>query len=118
MATGVTVLRLTDEVMDAACLAGALSLLEERGAHSLRLDLGAIRLPTAAGLGGLVTLNRELRARGGRLVLINVPADTCEVLEVTHLAQLLDVRPLSVGEVTGYGIASSIQPPPSTREPS
>ena len=98
LASGVSVLRLADEVLDAACLAAALDLLDGRGPQAIRLDLGAVRLPTAAGLGGLVTLNKELRARGGRLVLVNVPADTREVLEVTHLVEVLDVRSGPAGQ--------------------
>jgi len=93
IASGVTVLRLTDEVLDARCLRAALGLLDERGFPTLRLDLGTVRFPTAEGLGTLVALNQALRARGGGLVLVNVPADTCEVLEVTRLAEVLDVRP-------------------------
>jgi anti-anti-sigma regulatory factor len=93
LASGVTVLRLTDEVLDAASLGAARGLLDERGSRALRLDLGMVRWPTAEGLGGLVMLNKELRARGGGLVLVNVPADTYEVLEVTHLVQVLDVWP-------------------------
>jgi hypothetical protein len=49
--------------------------------------------PTAEGLGVLVTLAAELRCRGGGLVLVNVPADTYEVFAVTHLVDVLDVRP-------------------------
>lgn len=98
MASGVTVLRLADDVLDAACLAAALGALDGRGSPALRLDLGAVRLPTAEGLGGLVTLHKALRARGGRLALVNVPADTYEVLEVTRLVTVLDVRPASDGQ--------------------
>ncbi len=97
-ASGVTVLRLTGEVLDAGALGAALDLLDGCGARALRLDLGAVRLPTAEGLGGLVTLNAGLRAKGGRLVLVNVPADPREVLEVTHLVRVLDVRPGLAGQ--------------------
>jgi hypothetical protein len=51
-----------------------------------------VRLPTAEGLGLLVRLNKELRARGGGLVLFNVPADAYEVFEGMHLVDVLDVR--------------------------
>ena len=51
-----------------------------------------MRLPTAEGLGLLVSLNKELRARGGALVLCNVPADAYEVFEGMHLVDVLDVR--------------------------
>jgi anti-anti-sigma factor len=89
----VTVLALAAEVLDEACLRSALRVLEEPGAHALHLDLRAVRLPTAEGLGLLVTLHKELRARGGRLALVNLNSEAYEVFEVTGLVELLDVRP-------------------------
>ena len=88
----VSVLPPIGEVLDAEGLRGALRLLDDPGAHAARLDPGAVRLPTAEGLGLLVSLNKELRARGGALVLCNVPADAYEVFEGMHLVDVLDVR--------------------------
>lgn len=66
--------------------------LEEPGTSFIHLDLSGIRFPTAEGLGALVVLNRELRARGGGLLLVNVPSAIHEVLTVTHLVEVLDIR--------------------------
>ena len=88
----VSVLPPIGEVLDAEGLRGALRLLDDPGARVARLDLGALRLPTAEGLGLLVSINKELRARGGGLVLCNVPADAYEVFEGLHLVDVLDVR--------------------------
>jgi hypothetical protein len=66
--------------------------LEESATPLVHLDLGGIRLPTAEGLGALVVLNRELRARGGALVLFNPTAESYEVLALTRLVEVLDVR--------------------------
>jgi anti-sigma B factor antagonist len=88
----VTVLTLTDEVLNEACLRAAVRLLDKPGAHALHLDLAAIRLPTAEGLGLLVTLNQELRARGGHLAMCRVRPDVYEVFVVTGLTGVLDVR--------------------------
>lgn len=86
------VLRLAGEVLNEETLCAALRGLGEAGARTVYLDLGGVCLPTAEGLGLLVTLSKELRARGGGLVLVNVPAETYEVFEVTHLVDVLDVR--------------------------
>ena len=91
----VTVLTLA-EVLNEESLRGALRVLNEPGPQVVYLDLGAVCRPTAEGLGVLVTLNKELRARGGRLVLFNVPADTFEVFQKTRLVEVLDVRPRRV----------------------
>jgi anti-anti-sigma regulatory factor len=68
-------------------------LVAKEGRHALHLDLGNVVLPTAAGLGRLVALHRELRATGGQLVLCNVHDRVFEVLVLTRLTELLDVRP-------------------------
>jgi anti-anti-sigma factor len=66
--------------------------LTEKCRRDLVLDLGEERMLTAGGLGQLVALNRRLRASGGRLVLCNVGGKAYEVLQVTRLTELLDVR--------------------------
>jgi anti-anti-sigma regulatory factor len=89
----VTVVCPTDEVLNRDSLRPAVRFLEESPALTVYLDLGGVRLPTAEGLGELVTLAAELGSGGGGLVLVNVPADTYEVFAVTHLVDVLDVRP-------------------------
>lgn len=90
----VTELRLTEEVLTADSLRVVHRCLEEADAPVLHLDLGSVRLPTADGLGALIALNQELRARGGALVLLNVPTVVYEVFLVTHLVDVLDVWPI------------------------
>ena len=88
-----TVLSQADEVLNEKSLRAAFRVLNEPGAHILHLDLVTVRLPTAEGLGLLVTLNKELRATDGQLILINVALDPYEVFKVTGLAEVLDVQP-------------------------
>jgi anti-anti-sigma factor len=70
-------------------------------APMLYLDLGNVCVATAEGLGALVRLNCDVRARGGKTVLLNVTTDVYEVFEVTRLVTVLDVRPLIVPVVEG-----------------
>jgi anti-anti-sigma factor len=84
---------LADDVLNEASLRATFRVLDDRGAHALHLDLRDVRFPTAEGLGLLVTLNTELRARGGRLALLNLNAEAYEVFEVTGLLAVLDVQP-------------------------
>src|SRR6516164_9122930 len=88
----VTELRLPDEVLTEESLRIIRQYLEETSAHVVHLDLSGLRLPTAEGLGALVVLNKELRARGGALALLNVPAVAYEVFSLANLVGLLDVR--------------------------
>jgi anti-anti-sigma factor len=88
----VIVVRLVDSVLNEASLRGVQRLLDEADAPVVQLDLSSVRLPTAEGLGALVILSKELRARGGGLVLVNVPATTYDVFVLTRLVEVLDVR--------------------------
>ena len=91
VAVEVTVLRLPDGALTADSLQMVRRYLEESGTPLIHLDLGGIRLPSAEGLGALVVLNRELRARGDALVLFNLTAATYEVFTLTRLVEVLDV---------------------------
>jgi anti-anti-sigma factor len=84
----ITMFRLTQEVLSAQSLQSVWQL----GTPVVHLDLSGLRFPTAEGLGALVVLNQELRARGGGLLLVHVPAAIQEVLRVTRLVEVLDVR--------------------------
>jgi anti-anti-sigma factor len=88
-----TLLRLPDEVLTAASLRIVQPYLAEADTPVIHLDLGNIRLPTADGLGALVALNKELRARGGALVLSNITAAVNEVLCLTQLDEVLTFSP-------------------------
>ena len=96
----VTVLRLSEEVLTADSLQTVERSLEEEDVPVIHLDLGDIRLPTAEGLGALVVLNKELRARGGALVLLNVTAAVFEVFLLTHLVEVLSISPSWRAETT------------------
>jgi anti-anti-sigma factor len=65
------------------------------------LDLRAVKLPTAGGLGQLVALHKELRASGSQLVLCNVREEAYEVFRLTRLTELLDVRRAPVRTLPG-----------------
>jgi len=43
-------------------------------------------------LGALVVLNREVKASGGRLALVNVGTFVAGVFDVTRLDTILDIR--------------------------
>lgn len=93
LARTVTEYRLADEVLTADSLRFVHRCLEQPDAPVVHLDLGDVQLPTAGGLGALVTLNQKLRAAGGELVLLNVTAATYEVFLLTHLVGVLAIAP-------------------------
>ena len=91
----VTLLRLSEALLTADSLRIVHRCLDEPGAPFLHLDLDGVQVPTADGLGALAVLNKELRARGGALVLNNVAAAVYEVFCLTHLVDVLEVRTIS-----------------------
>ena len=66
--------------------------INESSRCPLVLDLSDAGVPTAAGLGELITLHKRVRASGGQLVLSNVGERAYEVFKLTRLTDLLDVR--------------------------
>jgi anti-anti-sigma factor len=67
-------------------------LVEGAACPRLRVDLGRVHSLTGTALGKLVALHKRVRAAGGDLALLNVTDPVYELLEVTRLHQLLDVR--------------------------
>jgi anti-anti-sigma factor len=67
-------------------------LIEGRTRPQLHLDLVGIRYVSSSALGKLLALNRKVRAAGGRLVLCNPSPAVVEVLTVTGLHTILEVR--------------------------
>jgi anti-anti-sigma factor len=91
-ATKDLVLRLSADLLTGEGVREAVRLPAAAAAARLHLDLSGVRIPTAAGLAGLIRLHRDLRARGGRLVLLNVQPWAFEVFAATRLTEVLDVR--------------------------
>jgi anti-anti-sigma regulatory factor len=89
--------RLTAKVLRGEDMKGMtmalLRLVRESGGNALHLDLGEVERPTASGLAKLLTLHKKLQAAGVTLALCNVGSLVYEVLELSALTQLLDVRP-------------------------
>lgn len=67
----------------------AASVVEDAGRTRLVLNLDGVVFLASAALGQLVTLMRQVRSAGGRLVLCKVIRNIEELLQVTHLADIL-----------------------------
>ncbi len=78
------------DARDLATLTEQLALTDDP--PRLGLDLARVEFLTAATLGGLVGLHQAVRAAGGELAIENVGPLVYEVIEVSGLTRLLDVR--------------------------
>jgi anti-anti-sigma factor len=90
----VTVLRvkvptLPDDETTEALFRQVSSVVEDAGRSRLVLNLDGVVFLASAALGRLVTLMHKVRSAGGRLVLCRVTRNIEELLQVTHLADLL-----------------------------
>jgi len=89
----VTVLPFPHRELTAETAQGVIPTDAVPGRRRLELDLESVERLNAGGLGRLVALHTVLRTAGGGLALRNVGARAYEVLAVTRLTQVLDVRP-------------------------
>jgi len=69
-----------------------LAALRATATPDLVLDLSAVEFMSSMALSRFLALDRELRAGGGRLTLVNLRPDVLQVFAVTRLDQVLDVR--------------------------
>jgi anti-sigma B factor antagonist len=70
-------------------------LVADSVAPHLTLDLGAVEFISSVALGQLVALNRQVRAKGGSLLLTNLRSGVHQVLVLTRLDRLLAIAPPS-----------------------
>ena len=90
----VTVLRVkvptlpSDETTE-ALFRQATAVVKDAGRARLVLNLGGVVFLASAALGQLVTLMRKARSAGGRLVVCKVDRRIEELLQVTHIAEIV-----------------------------
>jgi anti-sigma B factor antagonist len=68
------------------------SLVDDSGRKKLLLNFGNVEYMSSAALGKLITLDRKLKAAGGRLVLCNIDPQIREVFEITKLDTVFIIR--------------------------
>jgi anti-anti-sigma factor len=77
---------------DAEALDQELAVLRTAAGPGLALDLSAVEFLSSTALARFVGLDRELRAAGGRLSLVNLRPNVRQVFAVARLDRLLDVQ--------------------------
>jgi len=69
-----------------------LVLVEKHKPRTLLLNFAGVEYLTAGALGQLVLLHDRLRTRGARLLLSHLSATLLQLLEITRLNTILEVR--------------------------
>jgi anti-anti-sigma factor len=68
-------------------------LAMESGRPNLYLDFSNVQTLASIMLGKLLALDNQLRAHGGRLILVHVDRQVYRMCQATRLTDVLDIRP-------------------------
>jgi anti-sigma B factor antagonist len=63
------------------------------GRTRLAIDLSGVELLTSAGMGALISIDRECRSRGGRTALFGLSDQLLGLLRTTRLDRIFTVQP-------------------------
>lgn len=91
---GITVARLHCEKLaerEATILQVELLAAAKASAWKIVLDVSEVMLLASVGLGALVTINKDCKAGGGKLVVFGLAEEIREVLRVTRLERVLTI---------------------------
>ncbi len=94
---GVTVVRFVDrKILDEANIQELgkelFALVEEDNRKSLLLNFANVEFLSSAALGKLITLDKKVKAHGGRLKLFNIRPQIYQVFVITRLHKLFDIK--------------------------
>src|SRR3979409_2163903 len=67
-------------------------LVEEDNRKKLLLNFATVEFLSSAALGKLITLDKKVKARGGRLKLSNIRPEIYEVFAITKLYKLFEIK--------------------------
>jgi anti-sigma B factor antagonist len=67
-------------------------LIEEENRKSILLNFSSVEFLSSAALGKLITLDKKVKARGGKLKLSNIRPEIYEVFAITKLNKLFDIK--------------------------
>jgi anti-sigma B factor antagonist len=67
-------------------------LVEDDNRKNLLLNFSTVEFLSSAALGKLITLDKKVKAHGGRLKLSNIRPEIYEVFAITKLNKLFDIK--------------------------
>ena len=67
-------------------------LVEQDGKSTLLLNFANVEFLSSSALGKLITLDRKVKSRSGRLKLSNIRPEIYEVFAITKLNKLFDIK--------------------------
>ena len=67
-------------------------LIEDENHSNLLLNFSSVEFLSSAALGKLITLDKRVKAHGGKLKLSNIRPEIYEVFAITKLNKLFDIK--------------------------
>lgn len=77
-------------------------LIEEEERKNLLLNFSSVEFLSSAALGKLITLDKKVKARGGKLKLSNIRPEIYEVFAITKLNKLFDIKDDEADALASY----------------
>ncbi len=104
----VTVVRLTDrKVVDETNIQELgrelFALVEEENRKNLVLNFAAVGFLSSSALGKLITLEKKVKAAGGKLRLSNIRPEIYEVFAITKLNKLFEIKDDEAEALAAFG---------------
>ena len=84
--------QILDEVDIQELGAELFALVEQENRSSLLLNFTNVEFLSSAALGKLISLDKKVKAAGGKLKLSNIRPEIYEVFNITRLNKLFDIR--------------------------
>jgi len=93
----VTVVRFVErKILDEASIQGLgqelFNLVEDENRSKLLLNFSTVEFLSSAALGKLITLDKKVKAHGGKLKFSNIRPEIYEVFAITKLNKLFDIK--------------------------
>lgn len=103
---GVTVARFIDKkILDESNIqligSQMFGLVEQDGRKKIVLDFSNVEYLSSAALGKLITMDKKVKAAGGKLRLCCIRPDIYEVFTITKLNKIFDIRDTQEQAVAG-----------------
>lgn len=77
-------------------------LVEDDGRKRIVLDFANVEYLSSAALGKLITMDKKVKAAGGKLRLCSIRPDIYEVFAITKLNKLFDIRDSQDAALKGF----------------
>lgn len=78
------------------------ALIDEDGRKKIILDFAIVEYLSSAALGKLITMDKKVKAAGGKLRLASIRPEILDVFTITRLDKIFDIKPTTDVALEGF----------------